>query len=204
MISRCGHIAILLLLATCVVAQRPKLDIKAYVGYNTHVFVYKEYEKSKDVLHGWQGGFGFRVSYRRVMGEINFNFLRNTTIVAIPDSLQPELEFDKFEFRFNSFHLPLKVGWIPVKTPPFKWYLYTGINFRMNTKGKLKIADEEISFKPKEAGLANPNIDWIVGTQIDLYGFNVELMYSLGVTNSIRENIRTNSHKIILNFGVHF
>ena len=195
-------ISVLLFFSAVVLAQRPKLDLKVYAGYNTHIFVYKELDKSTDVFHGWQGGFGFRVSYREVFGEVNFNFIRNSATVAIPDSL--DIGFDKFEFRYNAFQLPLKVGWIPVKTPAFKWYLSTGPAFRFNTRGKLRIGDDEISFKPREAGLRWFNIDWTFGSQIDLYGFNFEVLYSIGVTNSIRENIRTNSHLVMFNVGIHF
>ena len=138
-------ILVLLLISSIVLAQRPKLDLKVYAGYNTHIFVYKEFDKSTDVFHGWQGGFGFRVSYRAVFGEVNFNFIRNSATVAIPDSL--DIGFDKFEFRYNAFQLPLKAGWIPIKTPAFKWYLSTGPAFRFNTRGKLRLGDDEISFQ---------------------------------------------------------
>ncbi len=194
---------LLIFTSIVVMAQRPKLHLKAMAGYNTHIFVYKELEKSKDVFHGWQAGFGFRVSQKKFMAEIDFIFLRNTVVIPFPDSLALE-EFDKFEFKFKSFEFPIKVGVIPIKTPLFKWYCFTGTSFRFNTKGTMKIAGEEFKFKPKEVGLANPNIDWIVGTQLDVGWLNLELMYSLGVTNSLRENIRTNSHEIQLSAGIIF
>jgi len=172
-------------------------------GYNSHLFVYREYEKSSDIFNGWQAGFGLRLSEKMLMAELDFVFLRNTVIVPLTDSIDIE-EFNKFEFRFRSFEIPIKVGVIPIKTPLFKWYTYTGTSFRFNTKGKLKLAGEEFDFKPKEVGLANPNIDWIIGTQFDVGWLNLELMYSLGVTNSIRENIRTNSHELQLSAGIIF
>ena len=199
---RFSILLIFMFAAIVVKAQRPKLDLRLYGGYNTHVFVYKEYEKSKDVFHGWQGGFGFRVSYRNLMGEVDFNFIRNSVLVAVPDTI--DLGFDKFEFRYNAFQLPLKAGIIPIKKPAFKLFLYTGPSFRFNTKGKIKIADETFKIKPREIGLNWFNLDWCFGSQIDFYGLNFEILYSIGVTNSLRENIRTNSHLLLFNFGIHF
>jgi hypothetical protein len=190
-------------IAESIYAQQPKFHLKAFGGYNTHIFVYKELEKSQDIIHGWQGGFGFRVTHKKFMAEGDFIFLRNSVIVPIPDSVVTE-SFNKFEFKLYSFDLPLKVGFVPVKTPLFKWYCYTGASFRFNTQGKLKINDEEFKFKPKEVGLANPNVDFILGTQVDIGWLNIDLLYGLGVTNSLRQNIRTNSHEIQINVGIIF
>ena len=184
------------------IAQRPKLDLKVYAGYHTHIFVYKDIQKSKDVLHGWQAGFGFRVSYRKVFGEVDFNFVRGRIIVPIEDSLM--LDFDKFEVKVNSFELPIKVGFIPIKKAFFKWYLYTGLAVRVNTKGKFIAGDNEEKFKPKELGLTNPNLDFLIGTQMDIGGLNLELMYSFGINSSLTENIRTNSHELQVNIGILF
>jgi hypothetical protein len=149
---------ILLLIAQSAFGQQPKLHIKVFGGYNSHLFVYKEYEKSSDVFHGWQAGFGFRVTKKKLMAEVDLVFLRNTIVIPIPDSLELD-EFDKFEFKFKSFEIPIKVGFVPIKTPLYKWYCYTGTSLRFNTKGRLKVLGEEFNFKPKEVGLANPNLD---------------------------------------------
>jgi len=196
-------ILLVFLVSKSAFAQRPKLNLKAFGGYNTHIFVYKEYEKSTDVFHGWQAGFGFRVTQKKFMAELDLSFLRNTVIVPISDSLGLD-EFDKFEFKFKSFEIPIKVGVVPIKSPLYKWYCYTGTSLRFNTKGTIKLFDEEVKFKPKEVGLANPNIDLILGTQMDIGWLNLELMYSFGITNSLRENIRTNSHELQLSAGIIF
>jgi len=191
-----------LLCSIITVAQRPKLDLKAYAGYHAHIFVYKEIQKSKDVLHGWQAGFGFRVSYRRVFGEVDFNFVRSRIIVPIEDSLM--IDFDKVEVKINAFEFPIKIGFIPIKTGFFKWYLYTGLALRVNTKGKFAVGDNEEKFKPKELGLSNPNFDFLLGTQADIGWLYLEIVYGLGINNSLRENIRTNSHEIQFNAGIWF
>jgi len=186
-----------------ILAQRPKLHLKVFGGYNTHLFVYKELEKSSDFFHGWQAGFGFRVTQKKFLAEIDFQFLRNAVVIPFPDSLAQGV-IDKFDFKFKSFELPIKVGVVPIKTPLYKWYCYTGLSMRFNTKGVLKLAGEEFKFKPKEVGLANPNIDWIIGTQMDIGWLNLELLYGIGITNSLRENIRTNSHELQLSAGIIF
>ena len=114
------------------------------------------------------------------------------------------VDFDKVEVKINSFELPIKVGFIPIKTGFFKWYVYTGLAVRINTKGKFIVGDNEETFKPKELGLTNPNLDFLLGTQMDIGSFNLELMYSLGINSSLTENIRTNSHEIQFNVGIWF
>lgn len=192
------------MLAGEALAQQPKLYLKVFAGVNSHTFVYKEEVNTSDHIFGWQGGFGFRVSYRKIFGEVDFHFIRSGVTVFLTDSTEEENEINQFDFKLNAFELPLKVGYIPVKTAYFKLFLYSGTAFRFNTKGKLKILGEEIRFKPKEVGLNWFNVDWIVGTQMDIGWLNIDIMYSLGVTNSIKSGIRTNSHEIQLNFGFLF
>ena len=200
-------ILFIILILICITesyAQRPKLYLKAYGGIHWHNFVYRQEVKSSDSFFGWQGGFGFRVSYRKVFGEIDFDFIRSGVTVFLEDSLLQSTGFNDLEFKLNAFELPLKVGYIPVKTPFFKWYLYTGTSLRFNTKGKLKLLGEEIKFKPKEVDLRVMNVDWILGTQMDIGWLNIDILYGLGLTNSTKTNIRTNSHEIHLNFGFLF
>ena len=203
MIVRVFIISIVMLLAYNANAQRPKLDLKAYGGYHTHIFVYKDGMGTKDVLHGWQAGFGMRVSRRKLMGEIGFIWIRNDILLSLPDSVVAALEgVDKF--KFNSFEIPLKAGYIPVKTAYFKWYVYSGLGFRFNTKTRLDIGDETFKFKPKEVGLNWFNINYLIGTQFDIGSLNLEVMYNLGVNNSSRDGFRTNSHEIHFNIGFWF
>ncbi len=200
--SRIIVILALMICATFAFSQRPKLDLRAYAGYHTHIFVYKEAPKSKDILHGWQGGFGFRVSYRRLMAEVDLNFSRDRVIIPVPDSINSEIETG--QIKLYSLDLPIKVGVIPIKTGFFKWYLYTGIALRLNGKGKYTFGDIEEKFKAKDLGLSNPNVDFLFGTQVDIGVLNLELSYKFGINNALREDIRTNSHKIQFNVGIWF
>ncbi len=184
-------------------AQKPKLHLKVFGGMNTRVFIYKELEKSTDAFAGLQGGFGFRVTYKKFMSEIDFIFLRNGVVVPFPDSLATG-SIDKLDIRLNQFELPIRAGWVPIKTPLFKLYCYTGLSMRVNTSTRLILGSDEYEFKPKELGLANPNLDFIIGTQMDVGWLNIDLLYNIGITNSLRENIRTNSHELQLNLGIIF
>jgi hypothetical protein len=185
-------------------AQRPKLYLKAYGGIHWHNFIYRQEVKSSDGFFGWQGGFGFRVSHKRVFGEIDFDFIRSGVTVFLEDSVSQALDYNEFKFKLNAFELPLKFGYIPVKTPFFKWYLYTGTSLRFNTKGKLEIFGQEIKISPKDVDLRVLNVDWILGTQMDVGWLNIDIIYGMGLTNSTKTDIRTNSHEIHLNLGFLF
>ena len=119
------------------------------------------------------------------------------------DSLAVIFE-DVDKLQLQSFEIPLKAGYIPVKTAFFKWYVFTGIGLRFNTKLRFDIQDETYKFKPREVGLNWFNIDYILGTQFDVGVLNLEVLYNLGVNNSSRDGFRTNSHEIHFNIGFWF
>ncbi len=196
-------ISCLILACACAVsAQRPKLTLRVFGGAHTHTFVYKEDPKTSDTFGGWQGSFGFRVTWRKLMGEVDFSFVRNRLTLTLPDSISTEDEL--VVFKLNAFEIPLKAGVNIVHTPLFKWYGYTGVGLRFPTKVRVDLDGEEYEFKPKEVELSNPNVDWIVGTQFDVAWFTFEVMYSLGINNALRESIRTNSHEVHFSVGLWF
>ncbi len=197
-------IIILLLIPVVTLAQRPKMYIKAYGGFHNHFFVYRTEEISSEHFPGYSFGAGFRVSYKKVFGEIDFDFVRTGIKFELDSTSAPELNGEVLDFRFNVFELPIVGGYIPVKTPVFKWYLYTGPVQRFNTKGKLIFLGEEYKFKPNEVSLPFYNLDWRFGTQVDIAFINIDFRYSIGVTNSLKESTRTNSHKFTLLFGLVF
>ena len=199
-----------ILLITCLVfacicavsAQRPKLTLRVFGGAHSHTFVYKEDPKTSDTFAGWQGSFGFRVTWRKLMGEVDFSFVRNKLTLNLPDTISADNE--RVTFRLNAFELPLKAGVNIVHTPIFKWYGYSGIALRFPTRLRIEFEDEEYELTPKEAMISSPNVDWIVGTQFDVAWFTFEVMYSLGINNALRESIRTNSHEVHFSVGLWF
>ena len=56
----------------------------------------------------------------------------------------------------------------------------------------------------KNVGLTVTTLDFLAGTAVDVGSIIVELMYTYGITNSIREDFRANSHELHLTFGFWF
>ncbi len=183
-------------------AQRPKLTLRVFGGAHTHTFVYKDEPKSKDTFGGWQGSFGFRVTWRKLMGEVDFSFVRNRLSLTLPDTISTNNEL--VTLRLNAFEMPIKAGVNIVHKPVFKWYGYSGLALRFPGKGRVEVEDEVFEFTAKEANISGVNVDWIVGTQFDVAWFTFEVMYSLGINNALRESIRTNSHEVHFSVGLWF
>jgi len=199
---------ILLFLAFIVVAplillaQQPKMNMKIFAGINTNTFVYRTENVDPDLLAGLQLGTGLRVSKRRafVEGDITYiNYGLSVNIYGDTDTI-----FDPITVRMNSLEVPLLIGYIPVKKPVFKCYLYGGLINRFSLKGNLSFRDETIKFSPKEFDLHTYNLLVRFGTQIDIAMFNFDFNYSIGVTNSFRSDIRTNSHAMQFSIGYLF
>ena len=112
-------ILILILLPVVSLAQRPKMFIKAYGGFHDHYFIYRGEEKTSDHFVGYLFGAGFRVTYKKVFGEIDFDFIRTGIKFQFDSTQVPELSNEVLDFRFNAFELPIVGGWIPIKTPVF-------------------------------------------------------------------------------------
>ena len=195
-------VILFLVSSTELLAQNPKLYLKAYGGVHGQKYIYRDDVISEEYYPGWQGGFGFRVSYRKVFAEFDVEFIRSKVTITFPDSEGTEIEF--FDLKLNSMNIPIKAGWIPVKTPFFKWYLYGGLANRINTRAIIELGGESFKFKPNELTLRSYVLDFIVGTQMDVGWLNIDFYYGTGITNSVRSGIRTNSHQIILNVGFLF
>lgn len=193
-------IILLPLLAT---AQQPKMHIKLFAGVNVSALVYRAEDVQSDALGGVQLGGGFRVAKRQAFGEIDFTYrIKGMTFTPIEDDQLP-IEED-INFYLREFEVPILLGYIPVRTPVFGWYLYGGLANIFSLSGRVEYGDEEIKFKPKDAHLHFYNLGARIGSQIDLAMFNFDLSYTIGITNAFREKIRTNSHTVMLNIGFLF
>lgn len=183
-------------------AQQPKMNIKIFAGLNTNTFVYRAENVDPDLLGGLQLGAGLRVSKKRafVEGDITYiNYGLSVNIYGDTDTI-----FDPITVRMNSLDVPLLIGYIPVKTPVLKWYLYGGLVNRFSLKGNVTYQDETIKFSPKEFDLHIYNLLVRFGTQVDVAMFNFDFNYSIGVTNSFNNDIRTNSHAFQFSIGYLF
>ena len=189
----------ILSLVTCLLfaQERPDLRLKAFIGTNLVTYVEKSDSLSAEYLAGGQGGFGFRLLKKRLMCELDFNFLRyGYQYDSIPASLQ-----------INSFELPVNVGYATYKSPLIKHFLYGGITTNAIIKGFIDFDDEtfeSVKFKAKDIGLSNPTFLMRLGTQLDIAFFNIDVSYSLGLNKAYRQNVRTQTHLWEINFGLIF
>jgi len=202
-------ILVLLLLAPLLGQAQPKMHIKAWIGGNTHTFNYRAEDLASDFINGWQGGFGFRIRQDQIFGEVDFSFIRFEANIPFEIEIEPDsIARLETRIRFNSFELPLLAGYVPIKTPLFKWYLQTGLVSRFNVKEKVTVTfgEESITetFKPREAGLLGYNLFWRIGTQVDIAMINIGFNYSLNITNGVLGATRTNVHVLLLDVGFIF
>jgi len=104
----------------------------------------------------------------------------------------------------RALEFPMTIGYIPVKTPFFKWFIYGGLVNKFSLNGKYSYQDKEGTFKPKELNLHFYNLLARVGTQFDVAMFNFDLNYNIGVTNGIKNKTRTNTHGAQLSVALLF
>lgn len=192
---------IIVLAPLFIFAQQPKMNLKIFTGLNTNTFVYRTENVNPDILGGLQLGTGLRVSKRHAFVEGDITYINYGLSIDLEGL---DTVFDPITVRMNSLQVPMIIGYIPVKKPLFKLYLYGGIVNRFSLKGSLTFLGETIKFSPSEFDLHTYNLLARFGTQMDVAMFNFDFNYSIGVTNSFRGDIRTNSHSFQLSIGYLF
>jgi len=194
---------LLLILPASAFSQVPKMYIKIFGGINSTVLAYRVEDVESDNLIGWQVGGSFRVDKRKAFLETGLTFIDYGLSASLTDSA--ELDFDgTINIQMRALDLPVLVGYIPVKTPVFKWFLYGGLINRFSLKGRYNVFGEEGTFKPKEAQLHFYNLGARFGTQFDVAMFNFDVNYTIGITNGFRDRTRTNTHTFQLCVGFLF
>ena len=184
---------LLLVIPASTFSQVPKMYIKLFGGVNSTILSYRVEDVDSDLLVGWQVGGSFRVSQRKAFLETGLTFIDYGITLSLTDSA--ELEFDEtISIQMRALDWPILLGYIPVKTPVFKWFVYGGLVNRFSLKGRYNVLGEEGTFKPSEAQLHFYNLGARFGTQFDVAMFNFDLNYTIGITNGFRERTRTNTH----------
>jgi hypothetical protein len=199
------RLIILLILLGPLVAhtQQPKMYIKFFAGFNISGLDYKVEDVDTDILGGAQLGGGFRIERRALMLEIDFAYIVQS--LTLSPRLNDKLEINEdVTIIMRSLDIPFLAGYSAIKTPVFGIFLYGGLSNRFSFSGWVEYKDEDVKFKPKEAQMHIYNLGVRFGTQIDLAMFTFDLSYTVGVTNSFRDQTRTNSHTVMLNFGFLF
>lgn len=197
---------ILILLFLCplfVFAQQPKMHIKLYGGWNTSNLIYRIENVDPDLLTGWQVGGSFRITHRKEFLEIGLTYV-NAGITIVPNEDADIIVEEPIDIRTHSLELPLTVGYVPVKTPLLKWYLYGGLVSKFRMKGKYTYQGETGTFKPGELQLHWYNLGARFGTQVDIAFFNFDFSYTIGITNAFKNKARTNTHGLQLSVGLLF
>ena len=184
-------------------AQQPKMNIKIFGGINSAKYVYKVEDVDSDMLIGWQVGGSFRVNRRKAFLETGVTFVDYGISVSLTEDA--DLEFDDtINMQIRALEIPMLIGYIPVKSPLFKWFLYGGLANRISLKGRYSFLGEKGTFKPKEADLHIYNLGARFGTQVDIAMFNFDFNYTISVTNAVKGEVRTNTHALQLSVGFLF
>jgi len=182
-------------------AQQPKMNIKLFGGWNTNTFVYRAEGLSSDYLHGWQAGIGFRVLHRKTFLEADFTFLKYGLNYDLGEDENSTID-ESLDIKIRSFEIPMNMGYVPVNTPLFKWFLYGGLVNKFNFQGEYTFEGETEKFKASELKLHFYNLGARFGTQVDFGMINIDLSYTIGIRNSFQSRMRTNNHGVLLSLGL--
>ena len=68
--------------------------------------------------------------------------------------------------------------------------------------GRYTIHGEEETFTPGDLNLHIYNLAARAGIQVDIGLLNLDFSYTIGITNSFKGALRTNSHGLILSVGL--
>jgi len=195
-------IFLIIVLATPIIAfaQHPKMNLRLFGGVNATTFIYRIEGVDADKVEGWQVGGGFRVMKKRAFVEMDIVYLDYGLTIDLSEFEIPE----PLTIRMRAMEFPINIGWIPVKTPVFKWFLYGGLNSRFSIRGRFIYQDQKEKFKPSELDLHTYNLGARFGTQVDIAMFNFDFNYTIGITNGFKGKARTNAHSLQLSMGFVF
>ena len=192
-------LAVLLLGPLSLMAQQPKMHLKFFGGWNAKALVYRAEGAGSEYLHGWQTGGAFRVMKRKAFLETGLTFVNS----GITYQLGEEFEIDEpLEIRIRSLQLPMNIGYVPVKKTLFKWFTYFGLVNEVSLMGQFTFLGETERFAPSELKIHTYNLGARFGTQVDLGMINVDMSYTIGITNSFQSRMRTNSHGAMITLGL--
>ena len=109
---------------------------------------------------------------------------------------------EPMEIRIRSLQVPLNIGYVPVKKTLIKWFVYGGLVNEFSLMGQYTFDGITEKFSPSELKLHIYNLGARFGTQVDLGIINVDMSYTIGVTNSFQSRMRTNSHGAMITLGL--
>ena len=184
-------------------AQQPKMNLRLFGGANATTFVYRIEGVEADHVPGWQVGGGFRVMMRKAFVELDIVYL-DYGLTYYPNEDSILILEDPLTIRMRALEFPINIGWIPIKTPVFKLFLYGGLDSRFSIRGRYIYQDQKEKFKPSDLDLHTYNLGARFGTQVDIAMFNFDFNYTIGITNAFKGKARTNAHSLQLSMGFVF
>ncbi len=136
---------------------------------------------------------------RKAFLETGITFVNS----GITFQLDEEFDIDEpLEVRIRSLQLPLNIGYVPVKKTLIKWFVYGGLVNEVSLMGQYTYEGETEKFAPSELRIHTYNLGARFGTQFDLGMINVDMGYTIGITNSLQSRMRTNSHGAMISIGL--
>lgn len=195
------HIIILIGLTNIVLAQKPKMHIKARIGGQINNYIEKRDSINTDAYGGFQGGFSFRLIHKKRMFEIGFDFVRNYIDFTLTNPNPAN-----YQLQLNSFEIPLSSGYLTYKNRIFRHFLYGGFVAKFHVKSIYYQSGtrDPLVLKPKQSELRNPHFSFRIGTQFDVYMFNFDVNYSIGLNNATKTTYRVQSHNLNFVVGILF
>ena len=192
----------ILLFVPVLATAQPKMHLLAFGGITGNRFIYRDKSVTSEFFPGWEAGIGGRLRKKQFFGELDFSYTRYGAEFPL------EVESDTLivDSYFSAYEIPLAAGFVPVVSPLVKWYLYTGPVNRINLGERVRIdvLGVEEKFKPSDLGFPVYHLMWRFGTQVDLAMLNFNLSWTIGVTNALRQTIRTNHEVLRLTGGLRF
>ena len=192
-------IAGILLVPAFAWAQQPKMHLKFFGGWNAKALVYRAEGAGTEYLHGWQAGGSFRVMKRKAFVETGITFVNSGITYQLADEFGIE---EPLEVRIRSLQFPMNIGYVPVKTALLKCFLYGGLVNEFSLMGQYTYQGETEKFAPSELRIHTYNLGARFGAQVDLGLINVDMSYTIGITNSLQSRMRTNSHGAMISLGL--
>ena len=182
-------------------AKKHKMHLKVRFGGQINNYVEKRDSIKTDNYGGFQGGFSFRLIHKKRMFEVGFDFVRNYVdfTLAKPNP-------NNYQLQLNSFEIPLTSGFLTYKNRYFRHFLYGGFVTKFHVKSLYytKGSNQPQVLKPKQSTLRNPHFSFRFGTQFDIYMFNFDVNYSIGLNNATKNTFRVQSHNLNFIVGVLF
>ena len=89
-----------------------------------------------------------------------------------------------------------------MKKALFKWFVYGGLVNEFSLMGQYTYEGETEKFAPSELRIHTYNLGARFGTLFDFGIINLDMSYTIGITNSLKSRMRTNSHGALVSVGL--